>query len=146
MGSIPRSITVILQDDLVDRCKAGDDIVITSVPIRRWKTLKVDSRCNIDMALFCNNISVSNEQKGIVQITEDLHSEYEAFWKKYKDAPLKGRDLVLRSMCPQLYGLYKVKQAVALTLIGGVAMIKNGTRVRGESHLLMVGDPGTGIQ
>lgn len=33
--------------------------------------------------------------------------------------------------------------AVALTLIGGVQHVDaSGTRVRGESHLLLVGDPG----
>lgn len=33
--------------------------------------------------------------------------------------------------------------AVALTLIGGVQHVdSSGTRVRGESHLLLVGDPG----
>ena len=37
VGSIPRSILVVLEDDLVDSCKAGDDVKITGVVRRRWK-------------------------------------------------------------------------------------------------------------
>jgi DNA helicase MCM9 len=52
---------------------------------------------------------------------------------------------LVQSVCPQLYGLYMVKLAVLMTLIGGVAHTDpSGTRTRGESHLLLIGDPGTG--
>lgn len=42
--------------------------------------------------------------------------------------------------------MFLVKLAVGLTIIGGVARVDptHGTRIRGESHMLMVGEPGTG--
>ena len=44
-----------------------------------------------------------------------------------------------------MYGLYVIKLAVAILVAGGVQKeVAGGTRVRGESHMLLVGDPGTG--
>jgi DNA helicase MCM9 len=61
--------------------------------------------------------------------------------------PLRGRDLIVGSVCPQLYGLFLVKLAMLLTLVGGVGSMDSdtGVRTRGQqSHLLLVDDPGTG--
>lgn len=72
-----------------------------------------------------------------------MKREFDEFWQRHELHPLMGRNELLSSLCPQIFGLYLVKLSVALTLIGGIQRIsKSGTKVRGESHLLLVGDPG----
>ena len=55
-----------------------------------------------------------------------------------------GRNEIIAGICMQTFGMYVVKLAVALALIGGVPRIDpSGMRTRGEIPLLLVGDPGT---
>lgn len=89
VGAIPRSINVILMEDLVDFCKAGDDVTIAGIVSRRWRPMAEDERCDLEMILLANHIRVNNEQKAS-NINEDLRREFEEFWKKNRHAPLRG--------------------------------------------------------
>ncbi|GAH33841.1 unnamed protein product, partial [marine sediment metagenome] len=50
----------------------------------------------------------------------------------------------IQSIAPSLYGLDKIKEAIALQLFGGVLKERPDVRIRGDIHVLLVGDPGTG--
>ncbi|KAF8660799.1 hypothetical protein HU200_057385 [Digitaria exilis] len=145
VGSIPRSMPVILMDDLVDTIKPGDDVIVTGILSARWSPDTKDVRSNLDPMLIANYVRRTNELKSDVDIPHETIEDFENFWKEHKDTPLEGRNLILRGICPQIFGLFTVKLAVALTLIGGVQHVDaSGTKVRGEPHMLLIGDPGTG--
>ncbi|CAG9853759.1 unnamed protein product [Phyllotreta striolata] len=146
-GSIPSTMKVTLEDDLVNSCQPGDDVTICGIVKRQWGELILGKSIEIDLVFKANHLQVASNISSFLTLTRDMENVFEEFWNNYKHNPLEGRDVILKSFCPELYGLYPTKLAMAVVLAGGCPIeITNLTEVhtRSEAHLLLIGDPGTG--
>ncbi|MGC9009237.1 MAG: LAGLIDADG family homing endonuclease [Sulfolobales archaeon] len=140
-GHMPRQLTVILEEDLVDVARPGDRVIITGVLrlARDKSSRRKVLRTIYDAELLASHIELS--QKGVEQI-ELTDKDIEEIKKLAKDPLIRRK--IITSIAPSIYGLWDIKEAIALLLFGGVPKQReDGTRVRGDIHVLIIGDPGT---
>lgn len=142
-GQLPRGVDVILDDDLVDRVKPGDRIQMVGV----YRTLG-NRNTNHNSALFkttilANNVVLLSSKSGggvaAATITDtDLRNINKVAKKK------NLFELLSQSLAPSIYGHDHIKKAILLMLLGGMEKnLENGTHLRGDINILMVGDPST---
>ncbi|MCK4717110.1 MAG: minichromosome maintenance protein MCM, partial [Thermoplasmata archaeon] len=91
--------------------------------------------------IHLNGVSVERERTDYDAMTfteEDMEEILQL--QNDPDTPRKIRD----SIAPSIYGYTEVKEALSLQLFGGVAKSREGhARLRGDIHILLIGDPGT---
>ena len=112
VGSIPRSIVVVLEDDLVDSVKAGDDVTVTGTVLHRWSRVSRGKRCDLEMLIRANHVRVATAASSGSLVSTRLIADFDDYWAYFRDemaAPLRGRDALVASICPQLHGLAIVK-------------------------------------
>lgn len=146
-GQLPRSVDIILDDDLVDKTKPGDRVNVVGVfkslgagglnqndsnTLNGFRTLIIG---NTVYPLHARSTGVSARQTLTdfdIRNINKLSKRTDIF------------DILAQSLAPSIYGHEHIKRAVLLMLMGGVEKnLENGSHLRGDINILMVGDPST---
>jgi len=130
------NLDVYLSEDLVNKCSAGDKIVITGV--LKLKPPKGDSN------IYNKHIIANHIEKTEYEFEELFIAPEEE--KQIKSLSKKGAiyELLAKSIAPNIYGHEIVKEAVVLQMFGGVKKSVGTQSLRGNIHILLCGDPSTG--
>ncbi len=139
-GQMPRQVQVILEGDLVDRVRPGDKVqVVGIVRLSGVGSQSRRSKAVYEIEIYGNNVETG--AKGIEEI--ELSEEDIEGIRRLARGPMITRKIIA-SIAPAIHGHGDVKEAIALLLFGGVPKQRSdGTRIRGDIHVLIIGDPGT---
>ncbi|MFQ6079507.1 MAG: hypothetical protein ACE5NJ_10290, partial [Thermodesulfobacteriota bacterium] len=138
-GRIPRFLDGITRDDFVDKAVPGNRVAITGT-LRAFQEGmgRKQRKTTFRKILFVDHIEVLH--KGVEE--EELSPKDEKEIKELaKDQWLRNR--IVSSIAPSIYGYDPIKEAIALQLFSSSAVeLPDGTRIRGDTHTLLTGDPG----
>ncbi|KAK8783428.1 hypothetical protein V5799_010208 [Amblyomma americanum] len=147
-GRIPRIIDCELTDDLVGAAVPGDVVTVTGIVELARSDTPSNSTGPVDCHLVANHI-LGEQREAVVAATPlgpDLgRLDYYAIEAIHDKQDLFR--LLVNSLCPAIYGHEVVKAGLLLALFGGVRRYSDDpdhVPVRGDPHVLVVGDPGLG--
>ncbi|KAK4056933.1 MCM DNA helicase complex subunit [Microbotryomycetes sp. JL221] len=143
-GQLPRSIEILLDDDLVDVCKPGDRLSVVGWYRTIGSPNGQGSSIFKTMLIANHVVLLSAKTGGGVAQTALTDVDIRNINKTCKENKRDIVDVLAQSLAPSVYGHDYIKKAILLLLLGGLEKnLANGTHIRGDINVLMVGDPST---
>ncbi len=145
-GEQPKRINVLLKNDLVSpmsdkKTNPGTKISVVGV----LKEIPIAGRdggqlTRFELMIESNFVDSQEEEFGEIKISEE---ELKQITELSEDP--RGYEKIIESIAPSIYGHERIKEALFLQLMGGVRKIRSdGVPSRGDIHILLIGDPGSG--
>lgn len=138
-------IRVYLKGDLTTpemqrKTDPGNKLKITGIVREIKKFTKGRMRRDMDIFIEANHVEPAEIEWEEINITPEDEKKI----KELAKDPMIF-DKLVKSIAPSIYGMDEIKQAIALQMFGGVKHIMpDNTRIRGDIHILLLGDPSSG--
>lgn len=145
-GEQPKRINVLLQKDLVSpmserKTNPGTGVrvvgVLKEVPIILRTGMQ---STKFDIIVEVNYIESVDVDYSTIEISDEVEKK---IFELSQDPKLHEK--VISSIAPGIFGYDQIKEALALQFVGGVTKHRDdGVKNRGDIHILLIGDPGSG--
>ncbi len=144
-GEQPKRLSVFLREDLVEpkmekKTTPGSKIRVTGIIKEVAISLKTGAQSvRYDIAAEANQVEPLEQTYEDIIIAQEDVAEIKSL-----AADPRIYEKLKNSIAPTVFGHDDVKEALVLQLMGGVRKTKeDGTKTRGDMHVLLVGDPGS---
>ncbi|MBI2126427.1 MAG: minichromosome maintenance protein MCM [Thaumarchaeota archaeon] len=139
-GQLPQSFDVNLSGDLVNTARPGDRITLNGI-IRTEPEFTQAGKLRLFRSRIDANY-IETMGKGPAEKVE-ITKEDEALIKSIAAMP-NAYERLIESVAPSIHGADTLKEAVLLMITGAQQRnLPDGTTIRGDINVLLVGDPGT---
>ncbi len=136
-GSQPERLTGYVEDDIAGLVTAGNSITLNGI-LRSAEKSDRDKSTVFETFLDVVSIDFEQSEYDEIQITEEDEMRIK---EMSRDPNLYNN--IIRSIAPSIFGMDEQKKAIALQLFGGChKVMDDGTNIRGDIHILLIGDPG----
>ncbi len=144
-GEKPCQLTIVLSEDLTSRdgrrlTDPGNRIKVTGMLKDRPREKEKPSLSALDFYFEANFVEPTDIGWEKLEISRE---DEEKIRQLAKDENIYKK--LVGSLAPSLYGMEEIKESIILQLFSGVPRsMKDGTKIRGEIHILLIGDPASG--
>jgi len=148
-GQLPHYLDVTVKQDLVDNARPGDRIVLTGI-IRieqeRMSGVSKNESPLYRLRLDGNNVEFlggrGDKTSRRIQREEISHEEEKMILALSKNPDIYDR--LVDSYAPHITGHETIKESILLLMAGSTQrQLNDGSKIRGDINIFLVGDPGT---
>ncbi len=112
-GRTPRDISAIVRDDFVDEAVPGNQVEVTGVLKAFQESKSNKKKTTFQKVLKVNHVAVKEKSVEDVELTPEDEE-----WIEDLKENNRVRNMIIESIAPSIFGYERIKEAIALQLVG----------------------------